>query len=798
MTEQLVTIEVDGKTLQAPKGAMLIEVLDEKGIYVPRFCYHKKLSIPANCRMCLVEVDRPPKPVPACATPVADGMKVWTRSPKAIEAQKGTMEFLLINHPLDCPICDQGGECELQDMSMGYGSDVSRFCEGKRVVADEDLGPLVATEMTRCIHCTRCVRFGAEIAGMQELGGMYRGEHTRIETYVGKTLESELSGNVIDLCPVGALTAKPSRFRARAWELIARPSIAPHDGFGSNIECHVRNQELIRVIPRENEAVNETWIADRDRFSYLGVYHEDRMLHPAIKTDNQWRETSWDEALEAAVEGLRKIASECGGDQIGILIAPGATLEEMLLARRLAEGLGGASIDHRLRQQDFSQDAWMPRSPGIGETYPDFQHRDYAWIVGADLRRQIPMFAHRVRAAAEAGMRVSALHALDCGWNFELENNWIQANIPNAVAQVASAVRDKTSRKLPSALKKLMPDLITDEARAIAEDLIAASSAGLLLGADVIHHPAFGQIFLLARWISEVCDVKLSLLPEGANGTGAWLAGAVPHREIGGFSSDVSRLDARAMLDSPRAAYILIGIEPDMDCAHEAIGPALKQARHVVTIHSFMNDALREFSHVALPAATFAENEGSYINLAGAWQDFSAVIPPLGEARPCWKILRMLGSMMEFDGFDSVSASQIATALRQKIDKNPESVATGSDGWDMQQSIESWEMPRWLRMGSMPVYRADGMVRRSEPLNRMPQTQRNQRLHMHPADLHELNLATGDHLSVRQGATEAVLEVSADPALARGVIYIAPGFKSSAELGWHYDAIQIIDQPTTT
>ena len=520
--DQTFTIEVDGQQLEARPGQMLIEVTDAAGISVPRFCYHKHLSVAANCRMCLVEVERAPKPLPACATPVMDGMKVFTRSPLAREAQKGTMEFLLINHPLDCPICDQGGECELQDVAMGYGGDVSRFTERKRVVRDEDIGSLIATDMTRCIHCTRCVRFGGEIAGLRELGATGRGEHMRIGLYIEHAVASELSGNVIDLCPVGALTAKPSAYQARSWELSEYDGVAPHDGLGSNLHLHVRRNRLMRVVPRENEGVNQTWISDRDRFSYQGLYSDDRLQRPMLRENGKLREADWQEALMAAARALK----DAPGSRIGALISPSATLEEHYLATRLLRGLGSNNIDHRLRQGDFRGDAADPALPWLGQRIADLSTNQATLLVGSWLRKDQPMLNHRVRQSKIDGAQVMAINPVAYDFNYELDVDivCVPSAMTTELAGVAAALGADT----------LGISVAPDPAHsAIAESLKNAAQGTVLLGNAALMHPDFSLLRALTAGIAAAAGVTLGFVGSGSNDCGAWMAGAVPHREAG-------------------------------------------------------------------------------------------------------------------------------------------------------------------------------------------------------------------------------------------------------------------------
>ncbi|MBV2092465.1 MAG: NADH-quinone oxidoreductase subunit NuoG, partial [Candidatus Thiodiazotropha sp. (ex Ctena orbiculata)] len=588
MTDKLVTIEVNGQELQAEAGSMLIEATDAAGINIPRFCYHKKLSIAANCRMCLVEVEKVPKPLPACATPVSDGMKVYTRSPKALAAQKGTMEFLLINHPLDCPICDQGGECELQDVAIGYGRDVSRYSEGKRVVADKNIGPLIATDMTRCIHCTRCVRFGEEIAGIREMGATGRGEHMVIGTYIEKSVDSEMSGNIIDLCPVGALTSKPFRFNARAWELTQVEAIAPHDSLGSNLNLHLRGNKVMRVHPKDNESINETWISDRDRFSYEGLYSSDRLTSPMVKKGGEWKEVSWEMALEMAAASLKEIGD---GDQIGTLISPTSTLEELYLGQKLMRGLGCNNIDSRLRQGDFRLDTTQNSVHWLGSTLSDMDQMQTVFVIGGNIRKEQPILAHRLRKAALNGAKLHYLNPIQ----IDLNHNGDQVictpgEMAGRLAAVAKAAGVKASGGAASLLKAAQAD---ESAKQTAAELKAADGALVMLGAMAQAHPDYALLYTIAAALAEATGAQLSILPASANTVGAQLAGAVPHLQPGGTAAEDAGLDTLRMLKMPRKGYLLLGVEPGRDFWNGSLSmSALQSADMVVAISAFRSPEL--------------------------------------------------------------------------------------------------------------------------------------------------------------------------------------------------------------
>ncbi len=715
MDEKTVSIEVDGKPVEARAGQMLIDVTDRIGIYVPRFCYHGKLSVAANCRMCLVDVERAPKPLPACATPVTDGMKVSTRSARAISAQKATMEFLLINHPLDCPICDQGGECELQDLALGFGRGVSRYTEKKRVVADKNLGPLVSTDMTRCIHCTRCVRFGQEITGIQELGAVGRSEHMEIGTYIEQSVDHELSGNIIDLCPVGALNNKPYRFSARAWEMAVRPMISPHDCAGSNLYGHVLRGTLKRVVPRENEAINETWISDRDRFSCHGIYTEDRLNVPMIKRDREWIEVTWQEALASAAGAISgAVADE--GDGLGILASPGSTLEELYLLRRMASHLGTAHLDHRLRRTDFRDQQADPVWPWLGSSIAELEQLDGLLLVGSNLRSEVPILAHRVRKAALGGAEIGFLNPFD--YEYLFDSTFVEARLEDftlSLASVLAAAAEELGRPAPEHVAEAVSGAVVEaEHRAAARMLLGKERTLVLLGHIAQRHPRFADIRVLAAALAELTDADLGYLPESANSVGAALAGCLPHRGIGGTAAQAAGYDVHGMLSSPRRGYILFGIEPDRDMAESELAEAaLMSADAVVGFTAYVNDALLECADVLLPIGTFAETAGTYVNAEGAWQSFDAAADPVGDARPGWRVLRVLGNALGLADFDYRSAADVRDALRRELGEAP----PPDNSYRGSLSIEALEPvdvdPAVL---DVPIYAVDAVVRRSEPL----------------------------------------------------------------------------------
>ena len=716
MTDNTVTIEIDGVPVEARAGQMLIEVTDREDAYVPRFCYHRKLSVAANCRMCLVEVERAPKPLPACATPVMDGMKVFTRSPAAISAQKATMEFLLINHPLDCPICDQGGECELQDLAMGYGRGVSRYTEKKRVVKDKNLGPLVSTDMTRCIHCTRCVRFGDEIAGIQELGATGRSEDMEIGTWVERSVDHELSGNIIDLCPVGALNNKPYRYSARAWEMVARPLVSPHDCAGSNLYGHVLRGKLKRVVPRDNDAINETWISDRDRFSYEGVYTRDRLELPRVKTPRGWSDVGWPLALEAAA-GILRDAARQGGDGLGFLVSPNATVEEMHLLNRIARHLGSDNIDHRLRARDFRDQDADPLWPALGTSIAGIDDLDGILVVGSNLRREVPILAHRVRNAALGGASVGFVNPAEYEYHFRYDA-CVEAPLSTLAGSLAGvlAAAHELSGQVPEGEWRPVVDSARpgESERAAAGVLLDKPRALVLLGQIAMRHPRFADIRAIAAALCRVTGANLGYLPEGANAAGAALAGVLPHRGPGGREAENPGLNAEAMLAAPRRAYALYGLEPEHDLSDALLAQdALGLADKVICFTSHASEALERVANILLPIATFAETAGTYINVEGAWQSVEAAADPVGEAREGWRVLRVLGNHLELPGCEYRSAKDVREELSGALgDCRPDTEYKG----DFVPGCEPADCDEADL--DVPIYAVDGIVRRGQALQR--------------------------------------------------------------------------------
>jgi len=775
----MVKIEIDGKQIEARDGDMVIEAADAAGVYIPRFCYHKKLSIAANCRMCLVEVEKARKPLPACATPVTDGMKVTTKSKNALAAQKGVMEFLLINHPLDCPICDQGGECELQDVAIGYGSDVSRYSERKRVVADKNLGSLISTEMTRCIHCTRCVRFGDEIAGIKELGATGRGEHMQIGTYIEHAVESEVSGNVIDLCPVGALTSKPFRFSARAWEMQQRDGIAAHDCLGSNIHAHVKGGKIKRVAPMDNEQINETWISDRDRFSYEGYESADRAAFPMVKENGSWKQVDWQTALDKAFSGINKALND-SVDNVGFLGSPNSTSEELYLMQKLARSQGVNNIDHRLRQQDFSIQDQYPAYRSLGQKLSDLDSLNAALFVGSNVRKEQPIAGLKIRKAALAGGKISFINSKVNEFRFPVTAN-IAVSPTDTVSQLASVLAAVKGAKVDNAavknlIAKAKPSV---EHKAIAESLTEGESSTIILGSDAINSPNASEIEVLASALAAATNSKLGYLTDGANSSGASIVGALPHRTVTG-NSDKTGLTASQMFDSQLGAYVLMNIEPEFDCANPVKSiEALKSADCVVSLTPYITDSIKSYADVILPVATSVETAGTYVNVAGDWQSFNGIAPPVGEARPAWKVLRVFGNLFEANGFDYISVEDIL----EEIETQTKTLDTELKPYTLSTIEAAGSSDGLIRVGGVAVHGSDNVVRRATALQETKDAIADQFISLSEATAKSFNVENGDKVVVQQGDERVTGTVRIDKGLAERCVSIPSGTPLSAQLG---------------
>ena len=713
MSEDTVNIEVNGVPLKARKGQMIMQVTDPADIYIPRFCYHDKLTVAANCRMCLVEVEKAPKPMPACATPVAEGMKVFTKSPKAVAAQRATMEFLLINHPLDCPICDQGGECELQDLALGYGRDISRFSERKRVVKDKNLGPLVSTDMTRCIHCTRCIRFGQEIQGYPQMGTVGRGENMEVGTYIEHSVDHELSANIIDLCPVGALNNKPFRYHARSWEMTQQALVSPHDAFGTNLYAHVLRGKVMRMVPRENEEINETWIADRDRFGFEGMYSPDRVSQPMLRIDGVLQAVEWEAALAAAAEGLQKVVAARGGAGAGFLASPMATVEELYLLAQIARGLKSANIDHRLRQLDFRGQEHDAAYPNLGLKIADVERLDGVLVIGSDLRHEMPLLAHRIRKAAVrgAGAKVAFLNPRRFDYMFPVAAYAVaQTDLAGELAAVVRAAAAVAGKPVPPGVAAAA---VADSHQALAAALMHGARHAVFLGTLAQRHPAYAEIKALGTMLADLCGASFGCITEGANAAGAYLAGAVPHRGPGGAPAAAVGLSARAMLESALPAYVLFGgVDPACDFAVEP--RALEVAELVVAVTTHLPESVRACAHVVLPIGSFAESSGTYVNAEGRWQSWAGAAKLPGESRPGWKVLRVLANLLNLHGVDYVSSEEIRDTVRSQCGAGaalPDSAAVALPGMpDGQAAAGAWM--------DIPPYQGDALVRGSEALSK--------------------------------------------------------------------------------
>ncbi len=769
-------ITLDGKPVTVPDGSMVMHAADAAGVYIPHFCYHKKLTIAANCRMCLVDIEKMPKPMPACATPVTNGMIVRTKSDKALKAQQSVMEFLLINHPLDCPICDQGGECQLQDLAVGYGGSASRYTEEKRVVLAKDVGPLISMEeMTRCIHCTRCVRFGQEVAGVMELGMIHRGEHSEITTVHGGTVDSELSGNMIDICPVGALTSKPFRYSARTWELSRRKSVSPHDSTGANLIVQVKGGEVKRVVPLENEAVNECWIADRDRFSYEALNSEARLKQPMIKQGGQWQAVDWNTALAYVADGLKRVIAEFGAAGVGALGAQHTTVEELHLLARLVRGLGSENIDVRTRHADFGNAAAAGRARWLGTSIASLSGLQRAFVVGSFLRKDHPLLAQRIRQAVRHGAEVSSLQAVHDDWAMPVAHRMTAAPSAwvDALAQVAAAVAAAKGMAAPA------PADAGGQAKAVAASLMSGERKALLLGNAAAQHPQASQLLALAQWIGAQTGAAVGYLGESGNSVGAQLVGALPR--AGG-------LNAGQMLSQPMKALFLLGIEPVFDAADAAAArAALKDAGLVVSMTPF-SDANTDIADVLLPVAPFTETGGAFVNAEGRLQSFHGVVKPLGDARPAWKVLRVLGNLLGLPGFEQETVEEVraealgdVASLASRLD-NTAAAAIG---------VPAVAATGLERIADVPIYATDPIVRRAPSLQATADAAA-PTVGVPSALWRQLGLAAGDKVVVRQGAgASATLPAREDSSLAPNALRIAAGHRSTATLGPMFGAVTV-------
>jgi len=775
-TGNLLKIEIDGQLLEVAPGTSVIEAADAAGITIPRFCYHEKLSVAANCRMCLVDVEKAPKPLPACATPVTDGMKVQTRSARAVNAQKGVMELLLINHPLDCPVCDQGGECDLQDLAVGYGGDVSCYAEPKRIVKDKNLGPLIATEMTRCIHCTRCVRFGEELAGVMELGATGRGEHMRIGTFIEQSVDSELSGNAIDLCPVGALTSKPFRFSARSWELNDKPSVSPHDCVGANINVQVRRGRVLRVLPRQNEDVNEIWLADRDRFSYEAVNSTERLTKPLIREGQGWRETDWTTALNAVVTGMKQVIATHGAAAVGALAAPTSTLEEFYLLQKLMRGLGSGNIDHRLRSRNNRDDAEAPLAPGLGLPIRDLESVDTALLIGSNIRKDQPLLGLRLRKAAQHGAAIAVVNPVDVDFAFDIKSRVIidPASMPASLARIARELAAQKGKTLTPDMMSLAQNAANESERAVAALLAKSSKSVVIVGNFAQQHAQASTLRALADVISELSGAALGILPD-ANGTAAWLAGCLPMRGENGRMDVVTGRGAMDMLTQPLKGYLLFGAEAEFDCADGRLArTAFRQAQFVVKMSAF-RPRNNDWAHVVLPITPYTETDGTFVNAEGRFQSFDAAVDPQGEARPGWKVLRVLGNQFSLKDFNYTTAAEVRSEIKVpgalNVRLKARQVTPAPSATDALQ-----------RIIEVPLYRVDALVRRAPALQ---QTRDNPGpvIRMNPKEAQRRGVGASARLRVTGGAETVTLDFLIDRRIPDGCVLIPSGYTETVPLG---------------
>jgi NADH-quinone oxidoreductase subunit G len=701
------------------------------------------------------------------------------------------MEFLLINHPLDCPICDQGGECELQDIAMGYGNSYSEFYEKKRVVKDKNLGPLIATDMTRCIHCTRCVRFGEEIAGIRELGATGRGEHMEIGTYVSHTITSELSGNVIDLCPVGALTSKPFRFSARAWEMVQRDTIAPHDCLGSNLHVHVSNNKVMRIVPKDNETINETWISDRDRFSYQGLNSKDRLKFPKVKHGGTWKETDWETALTATVDGIKSIIKNRGASQVGVLASPTATLEELYLLQKLARSLDITNIDHRIRQMDFSDQDIAPTFPWLGQNIAELEQLNSVLLIGSNIRKDQPIAAHRLRKAAQNGAKVMCVNSIDYNFYIPTTEKLIcsPVNFAAELAAIVKAIATKTGKAMPEGLQPLLASIsVTHAHENIAEQLVNGEKSSVLLGPQAINHTQFSIVRALANSIAQMSGSRIGYLSEAGNSSGAWIAGALPHRGAGGEAVTTQGLNAKEMFDKPLKAYVLLDLEPEVDSAapHTAFN-AMMDAEFVVVLSPFNSSRYQQYANVVLPIAPFTETAGTYINVEGQWQRFTGVTAPLEETRPAWKVLRVLGNLFACSGFDYVSNEEVLNEVREKCG----SVKTDNTmAWRCPSTVVSSPTEKLVRICEMQPYSWDSVQRRATALQNTPDAHE-AAIIVNENMAKRLGLADGDRATATQDSAKVVLPVMIDNAVADDSVLIHAGLSETAVLSADLSEIDI-------
>jgi NADH-quinone oxidoreductase subunit G len=780
-----IKVTINGQEIETQPGRLLIDVADENDIVIPRFCYHKRLSVAANCRMCLVEVERAPKPMPACATQCMDGMVVQTRSQKALAAQKSTMEFLLINHPLDCPICDQGGECELQDVAMGFGEGVSKYTEQKRVVMDKNIGPLIATDFTRCIHCTRCIRFGDEIAGMPELGATGRGEHMEIGTYIEKSIVSELSGNVIDVCPVGALTAKPSRYTARPWELTQHAAVSAHDCVGSNTWVHTRSNTVIRVVPRENESINESWISDRDRFSYTAVKSEQRLTQPLLRQDGELKPVDWETALNVAAEMMNQ-----AGDSLATLISPQATLEEQYLAQKLTRAQGSSNIDHRLTQVDFSAQQEAPIMPWLGRSLASLETLDAGLIVAGNLRYQQPLLSHRLRKAVQNNKAaISSIGHTTGQYNFALQHELAgsASRIIHDLAAVALALAEISGKALPPHLAEILQDCeIGDSHRAIAAALAAASNSAVIVGTDALANPQLALLQEICEAITTASGATLGYLSESANSAGACLAGALPHRGPAGVEAAKVGENAAAIMSASHKLLLTFAVNPLLD-THSTVRLA-DSNESIIAISCFDNEFVQQQADLVLPLAAVLESSGSFVNVEGLWQSFKGCVQSRGDSRQGWKILSALGQVLHPGEFDYADSVAVRSELKSLCSDVALSNLCGIQSNDKTLPKAAGQVEK---IGFTPIYASDDMTRLSAALQATPLMRMQSSVTMNREMARLSKLLNSDQVQIKQGKGTAVLPLRLDEGVPDGCAYIPGGIEAVTDLADAFGKISL-------
>ncbi|MBM3116299.1 NADH-quinone oxidoreductase subunit NuoG [Jeongeupia naejangsanensis] len=747
----MLEIEIDGKKLTVPTGSTVMDAANSIGVHIPHFCYHKKLSIAANCRMCLVQVEKAPKPLPACATPVTDGMKVYTHSDMAVKAQKGVMEFLLINHPLDCPICDQGGECQLQDLAVGYGQSGSRYEEEKRVVANKNLGPLISTDMTRCIHCSRCVRFTEEIAGYQELGMPGRGEHTEVMSFIGKTVNSEISGNVIDLCPVGALTSKPFRYSARTWELSRRKSVGAHDGLGANLVVQVKNNQVMRVLPLENEAINECWLSDRERFSYEALNSAARLTQPMVKDGGEWKVVGWQEALELVATKLKGITANHGADSVAAIASPNSTLEELYLLRKSLAGLDIRNLEARTRLGDVR---FETKAAGwLGQSIVDLAASESLLLIGSTLRKEQPLLAQRLRQSVKKGLKLALINPHDDELLTKIAGKLVVRpdQLVEGVLAVLKAAAEVTGKTVPADIDLAGVEVST-EARALAELIVAGEKKSLVLGNIALQHERAAELHAAAAALADIAGATLGLLRDGANSVGA---------DIVGFATN------KDLIAANKKAYVLLHSElADLKSGAKA---AFEGAEFVVAMTSFADEA-RDYADVLLPVSPFSETSGTFVNMEGKPQSFNGVVRPLGETRPAWKVLRVLGNILGLNGFDydsseAVRADVLNGDIAKVLDNAPAKAV----------AVKAQAAAGLVRLAEVPLYETDALVRRAPSLQATVDAESAAQLRANAATLASLGLVAGGNARVQQGGAAVTLAVAEDAGLLDAVVRVPSG-----------------------